>query len=111
MSASHMRKLNRVIMHLFNHDKDMPLTRASVLLIVASKPDCLVKDITTRTGLNQSTVARSLAFLGEKPTRGEKVGLGWVEMRPDEEDPRRVRVNLTAKGQRLMAEIEDMMED
>lgn len=111
MSTKTLRQLNRVITHLSQHDKDMPLTRASVLLVVALNRDCLVRDITTRTGLNQSTVARSLAFLGDKPTRGDKEGLRWVEMRPDHEDPRRVRCNLTAKGEKLMAELSDLMEN
>lgn len=110
MSTRNTRNLNRVIVHLFQHDKEMPLTRASVLLYVANNPDCLVRDITKRTGLNQSTVARSLAFLGDKPTRGEKDGLQWIAMTPDHEDPRRLRVNLTAKGERLMADINDLME-
>lgn len=108
--STHLRGLNRVITHLSQHDKEMPLTRASVLMVVALNPNCLVRDITQRTGLNQSTVARSLAFLGDKPSRGAKEGLMWVEMRSDEEDPRRVRCNLTQKGRKLIAELEDMME-
>lgn len=110
MPTTNARKLNRVLTHLSQHDKDMPLTRASVLLIVALIPDCVVRDIMKRTGLSQSTVARSLAFLGEKPMRGMTDGLGWVAMRPDPEDPRRVRCSLTAKGEKLIAEINDLMD-
>lgn len=108
--SSNLRSLNKAITHLSQHDKEMPLTRASVLMVVALNPDCLVRDITKRTGLNQSTVARSLAFLGDKPTRGSKDGLRWIEMKADWEDPRRVRCNLTAKGDKLMAELKDLME-
>ncbi len=109
MKSNAPRNLLRVLTLLAQHDKDMPLTRASVFLVVAINPDCLVRDITKRTGLSQSTVARSLAFLGEKPARGEKDGLRWVAMKPDPEDPRRVRCTLTAKGEALMAQINDLM--
>jgi DNA-binding MarR family transcriptional regulator len=101
----------RVFTHLVKHDKDMPLTRGQVLMVIAMRPDCLVRDIMQATGLSQSTIARSIAFLGDKPVRGNKDGLKWVEMRPDKEDPRRARINLTAKGKSLMAEIENLMED
>jgi len=110
MKPREHRNLLRVLTHLAQHDKDMTITRAQVLLIVALKPDCLVRDITRRTGLNQSTVARSLAFLGAKPTRGAKEGLQWVSMRPDIEDPRRLRAALTPKGEALIAQIDELME-
>lgn len=106
---SFQRSLMRVITHLVRFDKDMPLTRAQVLLVVAMSDGCLVRDITQRTGLNQSTVARSLAFLGDKPVRGNKEGLHWVKMVPDHDDPRRVRCHLSDKGKQVMAELEDMI--
>jgi DNA-binding MarR family transcriptional regulator len=110
MKSSSRRNLLRVLTHIAQRDKDMTITRAQVLLIVALNPECLVRDITRRTGLNQSTVSRSLAFLGAKPTRGAKEGLQWVVVRPDEEDPRRVRVALTAKGEALASQIDELME-
>jgi DNA-binding MarR family transcriptional regulator len=91
----------------------MTLTRLQVLLIVARKgarEGVLVRDIVTSTGLNQSTVARILAHLGEKPLRGHKHPLDWIEMVPDHEDPRRVRCQLTKKGATVLAEIEQLME-
>lgn len=100
--------LLRVATRLLKSDKDMPLTRVQVLLIISLRDGCLVKDITSRTGLAQSTVARTLAFLGTKPVRGVRDGLNWVETRPDHEDPRRVRCYLTPAGKRVMLEIEDL---
>ena len=88
----------------------MPLTRGQVFMIVALDDGCLVRDIVQRTGLNQSSVARSLAFLGDKPVRGNKEGLKWVEMRPDNNDPRRVTCHLTSKGKTLMSEITALLE-
>lgn len=104
------RALLRVMTRLVQYDKDMPLTRAQVLLIIALKDGCLVKEITDRTGLNQSTVARSIALLADKPVRGLKEGFKWVETRQDHEDPRRVRCHLTPKGKQLITEIEDLLE-
>ena len=100
----------RVFTHLVKLDKDMPLTRGQVLMIVAMEDGCLVRDIVQRTGLNQSSVARSLAFLGDKPVRGNKEGLRWVELRPDYSDPRRVTCHLTSKGKTLMSEITSLLE-
>lgn len=109
MSIDWKMNLLRTATYLVKYDRDMPLTRMQVLLIVMLKEGCLVRDITARTGLNQSTVARSLGFLGDKPVRGQKEGLGWVEMRPDHEDPRRVRCYLTPKGKQVTMEIETLV--
>ncbi len=105
--------LLRVSTHLLKYDREMTLTRLQVLLVVARKAGrdgVLVRDLTTATGLNQSTVARILSHLGQKPLRGHKHPLDWVTMVPDYEDPRRVRCQLTKKGQTVMAEIEQLLE-
>jgi DNA-binding MarR family transcriptional regulator len=105
-------KLLRVSTHLLKYDREMTLTRLQVLLIVAQSKageGMLVRDIVTRTGLNQSTVARILSHLGQKPLRGHKHPLDWVTMVPDHEDPRRVRCQLTKKGMTVLAEIDQLI--
>lgn len=53
-------------------------------------------------------IARTLSILGDKPQRGGIEGLGWVSMAPDPDDPRRVLVNLTGKGRKVLAEIAEL---
>lgn len=84
----------------------MTFTRLHVFLLLAGKKDVLVRDVVKQTGLNQSTVARTVAQLGDKPLRGKKQGLGWVRTDPDPDDPRRVFINLTTKGNKVLSELE-----
>lgn len=106
-------KLLRVITHLLKYDKEMPFTRIQVLLLVAKDTTgkgVLVRDLRKHTGLNQTTIARALALLGDKTSRGQKHPLQWVAMRPDPDDPRRVLCSLTPKGETALAEIEQLLE-
>lgn len=105
-----MRSLQRVATHLSKHDDAMPLTRLQVFLYVALNEGCLVVDIQKRVGIDKSSVTRNLALLSNKPVRGVKDGLRWVEVQPDHEDPRRVRCFLTSTGKQLVDELNDLME-
>ncbi|PCD76769.1 hypothetical protein CLN94_06590 [Pseudothioclava arenosa] len=98
----------RVTAYLLNADPDMTVSRLNVFLHIASSKDgdVLVRDLCKKTGLGQSTVARTLAILSDKPMRGKKDGLGWVRTDPDPEDPRRVLVNLTSVGVKVVADLE-----
>ena len=104
-----MQALLRVATRLTDLDKDMPLTRLQVLLIVAMRPGCTVKEIVRRTGLNQSTVLRSLALLSDRPVRGQKSGFGWVVTQRDPRDSRRCLCYVTPTGEKMLAEIEDLI--
>lgn len=106
MSTLSVKVLIRLTTHILNHDPDMTVSRLQVFLLVVGKKDVLVRDLVKQTGLNQSTIARTLALLSNKPQRGKKEGLGWVRIDPDPEDPRRVVVNPTARGIKVMTEIE-----
>lgn len=103
------RSFMRALTNLVGYDKDMPLTRVQVLLVIALNDGCLVRDIVDRTGLNQSTIARTLALLGDKPVRGQKEGFRWVTQRADHEDPRRSRCYLTPTGKAVMAQVDDLL--
>jgi DNA-binding MarR family transcriptional regulator len=102
--------LMRVCTHLSKYDREMSIAKLQIFLQVAKKgkEGALVKDLMRVTGLNQSSVARTLAHLGEKTTRGQTTPLRWVDMRPDPEDPRRVRCHITSKGDTVLAELENL---
>ena len=108
--SKQLKTMSSVITHLSTYDKEITMNRMAVFLFIARKDGCLVRDITTAVGLNQSTVARLLGILGDKPVRGKRDGMQWVEMRPDDEDPRRVRCFLTPQGRTVVAQIENILE-
>lgn len=86
----------------------MPITRLQTLLFVAQNEGtegALVRDIVRYTGLNQSTVARNLSYLSVKPTRGMPKAANLIEMAPDPDDPRRMRIRTTPNGKRFIEEM------
>lgn len=104
------RKLSMLSAHLLNIDPDMTMSRLYILSVVAQSEDNLVRDIVKRTGLSQPTVARTLSFLGDKPSRGKRDGLGLVKVLPDPLDPRRMFVNITPRGERMLEEATVLLE-
>ena len=109
MTKTFTRALSRLTTFILNSDPDMTVTRLHVFLLLAGKKDVLVRDLVKQTGLNQSTIARTLAILSDSPQRGKKAGLGWVTMDPDPNDPRRVVVNTTPKGEKALSEMLTMI--
>lgn len=110
-SPGSLKTLLRVVTHLRRNDKEMPMSRLQVLLQIAQAgPDgALVRDLIKATGMNQSTVARTIAHLEDKQVRGNPAPLGLVRSFPDPDDPRRVRVVLTARGETLLSDVETLM--
>lgn len=111
MPSNTLGNIVRFSTHLLKHDKEMTMQRLTILALIArdtTGKGVLVRDLVQRTGLNQSSVARNLALLGERTARGQTSPLRWVEMVPDYEDPRRVRCLLTPQGQKVIAEIEEL---
>lgn len=104
-----LKKLTNLASLLVAQDKEMTMTRLSVLLFIARNEKCLVRDVVDFTGLNQSTIARLVHHLGDKPLRGMKGGLNWVEVYPDHIDPRRVRLKLTAEGKSMIKKLEEVV--
>lgn len=86
----------------------MTLSRLSLFLRLAGRRDVLVRDLVKETGMNQSTIARSLALLADRPQRGRRDGLGLVAMTPDPDDPRRMFINLTPRGKKLLSELAEL---
>lgn len=95
--------------YLLKLDPDMTLTRLNIFLQIAKGTDVLVRDLVKTTGLGQSTIARTVALLSDKPMRGKKEGLHWVAAHPDPDDPRRVMINLTKKGQAIVSDMEEIL--
>lgn len=105
------KTLLRVATHLLKYDREMPLSRLQILLLVChrGREGILVKELKTSTGLNQSTVARAISHLGDKPLRGQKDPLRWIEANPDVHEPRRVRITITDRGRQVIEEIENLI--
>ncbi|MGH0000120.1 hypothetical protein ACQU0X_08570 [Pseudovibrio ascidiaceicola] len=103
-----VRHLRRLMTLMKGYDSDMTATRLHIFALVAGKENVLVRDVIRQTGLKQSTVARNLSMLADKPMRGDKVGLGWLTVSPDIDDPRRVVVNTTPKGMAVIAALNDL---
>ena len=102
------KSLSRLSAYLMQFDPDMPISRLRVFLYVAQRNDTLVRDIVKATGLSQATISRTVSLLADKPQRGSQPGLGWVEAKPDPDDPRRIVLSLSAKGHRVVSEIAEL---
>jgi DNA-binding MarR family transcriptional regulator len=102
----------RVVNHLNTLDPEHNMTRMQVFYMVAkaNADGALVRDITKTLGINQSSVQRQLGALADNPTRQQKVALRWIEIVPDPDDVRRVRLHLTPKGEQVLAQINDILE-
>lgn len=109
MSKQQSLKLLRCTSFLMKIDPDMTLTRLNIFLRVGRGRNVLVRDLKKETGLSQPAIARTLAFLSDKPARGSKEGLDWVVATPDPDDPRRYFYNLTPKGQAVLSDLEDLI--
>lgn len=103
--------LMRAVSYLSSLDDEMSLTKLRVLLLIAQNRDeyTLARDLVRSTGLQQSTIARVLASLGEGPTRGKGKPLGLVSCKPDPEDPRRHFYKLSPKGWRVLSDLSAMV--
>ncbi|WP_176440853.1 winged helix DNA-binding protein [Oceanicola sp. 22II-s10i] len=82
------------------------MSRLQILLHVASRSEsggALVRDLVKESGINQSSVARALSMLGAAQMDG------LIEQVPDPEDPRRVRVHLTRRGESFLSGVSNVM--
>ena len=104
-STIDLRTLKRLTSYILREDPDMPVSRLNVFLLVASKDYVLVSELVRQSGLNQSSVARALSVLGDKPARKRGDGLRWIKETPDPDDPRRNFYSLTPLGQRRLNEM------
>lgn len=80
-----------------------------ILLEVGMNPGIAVYDLAERTGCSGASASRNVTRLGPGGPRG--AGLGLVHRYEDPMDRRNKRVQLTDKGQRLLAELGKVMGD
>lgn len=105
--------LLRVMTLLTKHEGLTTLSSVQVFLLIARREGgegMLVRDLVRATGKTQSAIARIVGALANSPQRGAREGLHWVEHRPDSEDPRKVRIFTTAKGQQVLADLDAIMQ-
>lgn len=109
---SNVASVLKLMTYLTGFDREMTVNRVLLFLHIARRgtEGVLVKDLMSATGLNQSTVSRGVAGLADKPQRGMKDPLRWVGVRPDHEDPRRVRMFLSERGEQIVNEIDAMLD-
>lgn len=106
-------KANQLLTLLCEHmEREAPLHNAAVFLTIAvahGEGKALeVKEIQKRTGMKSAALSRALGALGEWSYKG-RPGLELVKTVPDYEDRRRKPMALTAKGEKLAAEIADLI--
>lgn len=108
MATTSTRFLARAAAHLLRIDPEMTVSRALLFLLIHQKGSSTVRDLCASMGLSQPSVSRQLALLHTKPQRGQKGGLGLIELDPDPQEPRRMVVSLSVKGKRLIAELQSL---
>lgn len=79
MPKTKAKSLMRLTSYILSIDPDMTVTRFHVFLIAATGKDVLVRDIVKRTGLNQSTIARTLALLSDQ-AHARAEGGAWASV-------------------------------
>lgn len=88
---------------------DMTLFQTQFLLAVAANPGATQREVYDLLGSNDSVASRTLSLLGEYGSRSV-AGLELIEFKPDPNDRRVRRLNLTPKGRRIVNGIfEDML--
>ena len=104
--TSGLNKLLRVCALLRKEDKEMPLSRLQILLLVAKAPEdgTTVRKVMAASGLNQASVARSFIALGAKEPGGH------ITEWKDPEDPRRMRYAITPRGTALLTDVATMLD-
>lgn len=82
-----------------------------VLLYVMQYPDSTIKKIEQVAEMSRSSASRHILILTERGDRArERPGLGLVVTYEDTQDARVKRVKLSQKGERLLADIQKIME-
>lgn len=108
MSNLTPKALARATTYLMQFDREMPVSRLFIFLMVAQKDGVALAELSRVSGISRPAVSRIVGLLGDNPQRGAKDGLGWVNTVPDPEDPRRGLVYITPKGRKVLADIENL---
>ncbi len=103
-SASAIRKLVAIVRLFRLQSGEMPMQQADILLVIAANPGITMAELGTATGLAQSSVSRNVAGLASYLKAGSP-GLGFVEPRIDNRDPRRRLLFLTTQGRAFVQQL------
>jgi DNA-binding MarR family transcriptional regulator len=89
-------------------DSEMPMQMASVFLRVAMQPGITIKELMTLEDISQSSASRNVAALSDW-NRAHKPGHGLIKAVEDPYERRRKIVDLTPKGKRVAATMNDLL--
>lgn len=90
-------------------DQEMSVQTYYMLLLIRKHQPISMPNLVPLSGMSQASVSRNVNALGDRPLR-QKAGLGVVQLTHDPVDPRRKIVKLTAKGERFMTMLDDILE-
>lgn len=99
------------VLEVIRRDVDdiIPAQQIAVLLVIALEPGQSQREVGEKVGLSQSSVSRNIDALSQQHRQG-KPGHNLVVRRPDPMERRRQNLYLSAKGERLVKRITDLIE-
>ena len=112
MGDKETRKFLRAIETFRRLDLTMPSQAIAAFLFIASRRDCTVKDVEKFLGLGSSATSRNMKILRDEEytdRNNTKSGLGLITTEFDAHDARRKLPKLTQKGEKLLADLEDII--
>jgi DNA-binding MarR family transcriptional regulator len=102
--ARELNTIMRLVETFRTVDAVLPAQMAQCFLAVAIRPGLTAQNLAEMTSLSQAAVNRNIRALGKRH-RYDKPGLELIEAVPDPAEPRRNIMSLTAKGEKLAAEL------
>lgn len=99
----------RLIEELRKLDEAMPASHSAALMVIAKEEGLTQQEAGKRAGASKSGIQRMFDKLSERGLNG-KDGLNLIEVRLGA-DQRERRAFLTSKGRRVIASIQNLMED
>ena len=105
-----MRRVINFCNHLLNLYPEMTVQTIKTFMVIAEKEGRSLREIAELIGLTDSSATRNVQVLEQGSPRIVFEGLGWVVTRKHPTDGRRKGVYLTAKGQRAVETLHDILE-
>lgn len=103
-------KFRKAIDELRKVDPEMQAQTAALLIEVAINKEITMKDLADRVGISQASTSRNVAALSKVHRLG-KAGHDLVVATEDPAERRRKIVRLTKKGERVVAELQRVLEE
>lgn len=112
MLSKYTQRLSLVLRAARKADPDVPVTTIAALVYISDHQGCSVQDLETALDVQSSTSSRIVARLsdvGRNGPSGKVPGLGLISIEQDHTDRRRRNLFLTAKGTRMVQEMENAL--